>query len=91
MAGPRRTGWRTSDCRGRAAREASLALERESAVVPELERRSDGEHPLRERLWELLMLAHYRSGGQAEALGAYERAREVLADELGVDPGPGAA
>ena len=68
--------------------EAHLALGRESAVVPELERRV-GEHPLRERLWELLMLAYYRSGQQAQALAAYDRVREVLADELGVDPGHG--
>lgn len=66
--------------------EAHLALGRESAVVPELERRL-GDHPLRERLWELLMLAYYRSGQQAQALGAYDRVRGVLADELGVDPG----
>ena len=68
--------------------EAHLALGRESTVVPELERRV-GEHPLRERLWELLILAYYRSGQQAQALAAYDRVREVLADELGVDPGHG--
>ena len=68
--------------------EAQLALGRESAVVPELERRV-GEQPLRERLWELLMLAYYRSGQQAQALGTFDRVREVLADEFGVDPGPG--
>ena len=56
--------------------------------MPELERRV-GEQPLRERLWELLMLAYYRSGQQAQALGTFDRVREVLADELGVDPGPG--
>ena len=68
--------------------EAHLALGRESAVVPELERRV-GEHPLHERLWELLMLAYYRSGQQAQALAAYDRVRGTLADELGVDPGHG--
>ena len=68
--------------------EAHLALGRESAVVPELEGRVV-EHPLRERLWELLMLAYYRGGQQARALATYDRVREVLADELGVDPGQG--
>ena len=68
--------------------EAQLALGRESSVVTELERHV-GEHPLRERLWELLMLAHYRAGGQAQALATYDRVRGVLAEELGVDPGPG--
>jgi DNA-binding SARP family transcriptional activator/tetratricopeptide (TPR) repeat protein len=45
-------------------------------------------HPLRERLWALLATALYRSHRQGDALAALRRAREHLADELGVDPGP---
>ena len=46
------------------------------------------EHPLRERLRAQQMLALYRSGRQADALRAFQTARTVLGDELGIEPGP---
>ena len=66
--------------------EADLALGRHGAVTAELERLV-GDHPLRERLHGQLMLALYRCSRQAEALAAYRRVRDLLAAELGVDPG----
>ena len=46
------------------------------------------EHPFRERLWELRMLALYRCGRQADALTAFAEARRTLVSELAVEPGP---
>jgi DNA-binding SARP family transcriptional activator/WD40 repeat protein len=66
--------------------DALLALGQASDLVPALEAAVAAE-PLRERLWGQLMLALYRAGRQAEALRAYQRARGVLADELGIEPG----
>ncbi|MFI7690422.1 BTAD domain-containing putative transcriptional regulator [Nonomuraea sp. NPDC049655] len=67
---------------------AQLALGRHAAVVPELEKLT-AEQPMSERGWELLVLALYRSGRQGDALAALRSARRVLAEELGIDPGPG--
>jgi tetratricopeptide (TPR) repeat protein len=66
--------------------EADLRLGRHRELVAELEQLIR-EQPLRERLWAQLLLALYRSGRQADALLAYQRARSVLVEELGIDPG----
>jgi DNA-binding SARP family transcriptional activator len=66
--------------------EADLRLSRHRELVAELEGLVK-EHPLRERLWAQLLLALYRSGRQADALLAYRRARSILVEELGIDPG----
>ena len=66
--------------------EASIALGLHGEVVGELERLV-AEHPVRERLWRLLVLALYRAERQADALAAYRRARAMLAEELGLEPG----
>jgi DNA-binding SARP family transcriptional activator len=66
--------------------EADLALGLHAEVVSQLEQLV-AEHPLRERLWRLLVVALYRSERQADALAACRRAREMLAEELGLDPG----
>ena len=67
--------------------DALLATGRAAEVIGDLEA-AVAEAPLRERRWGQLMLALYRAGRQGEALGAYQRARSLLAEELGVDPGP---
>src|SRR6202012_352587 len=67
--------------------DALLATGRAAEVVGDLEA-AVADAPLRERRWGQLMLALYRAGRQGEALNAYQRARSLLADELGVDPGP---
>jgi len=66
---------------------ADLGLGRHGELAGELEALCR-KYPLRERLWELLILALYRSGRQAEALRAYTEIRDRLAGELGIDPGP---
>ena len=74
-----------------AALERRLDLDlddgRDAELVGELEGLI-AEHPLRERLRGQLMLALYRSGRQADALAAYQTARETLVESLGIEPGP---
>jgi DNA-binding SARP family transcriptional activator len=67
--------------------DGDLALGRHEQVLGELQVLV-GEHPLRERFRAQQMLALYRAGRQAEALEAYQQAREVLVEELGIEPSP---
>ncbi|MEV4258156.1 BTAD domain-containing putative transcriptional regulator, partial [Spirillospora sp. NPDC049652] len=67
--------------------EAMLGLGAAAEAVPDLEAHVAAD-PLREDAWRLLALALYRSGRQGDALGALRRARDVLTEQLGVDPGP---
>ena len=67
--------------------EAELELGSAAELVGELEA-IVREHPLRERPRGQLMLALYRSGRQAEALQAYQDARRMLVEELGIEPTP---
>ena len=66
--------------------EADLAAGSGAELVGELENLVR-DHPFRERLWSHLLVALYRSGRQADALAAYQRARRLLRDELGLEPG----
>ena len=67
--------------------DAALRLGESATLIGELENRIR-RAPYRERSWEQLMLALYRSGRQADALAAYRKVQQRLSSELGVDPGP---
>jgi DNA-binding SARP family transcriptional activator/ABC-type glycerol-3-phosphate transport system substrate-binding protein len=67
--------------------ETDLGRGRAATVVGELEGLV-ADHPLRERLRGLLMLALYRDGRQAEALRVYQDTRRLLGEELGIEPSP---
>jgi DNA-binding SARP family transcriptional activator len=66
--------------------DQDLAAGQHAALVGELEALVQ-EHPLSERLRAQLMLCLYRCDRQAEALEAYQAARAVLVEELGIEPG----
>ncbi|WP_309112032.1 BTAD domain-containing putative transcriptional regulator [Saccharothrix sp.] len=65
---------------------AEIELGRGAHVVAELEGLV-ADHPLRERFWELLMLALAEGGRRSDALNTYRRARATLVDQLGLEPG----
>ncbi|HEX4701676.1 MAG TPA: BTAD domain-containing putative transcriptional regulator, partial [Pseudonocardiaceae bacterium] len=67
--------------------EVDLGLGRHHEVITELRELTE-RYPLRENFWAQLMLALYRSDRQAEALDCYRRLGELLAEELGIGPGP---
>jgi predicted ATPase len=67
--------------------DTTLRLGRHQDVIIELEAVVTA-HPLRERLRGLLMVALYRAGRQADALRTFQEGRQILGEELGLDPGP---
>lgn len=67
--------------------EADLTLGRHTELIGELDALT-AANPLHERFWAQLMLALYRSGRQSEALGAYQKARRALLEQVGLAPGP---
>jgi len=67
--------------------EARLAVGQHCELVGDLERLVELD-PFSERCWGLLMTALYRCGRQADALAAYQRARRILIERLGIEPGP---
>ncbi|WP_344482959.1 AfsR/SARP family transcriptional regulator [Nonomuraea monospora] len=84
--------------RARLEQARLMAVEARADALLRLDRSEDAlaelydlihHHPLRERPYELLMLALHGCGRQAEALTVFERARRTLSEELGVDPGEG--
>ncbi|TMR99631.1 AfsR/SARP family transcriptional regulator [Nonomuraea basaltis] len=65
--------------------EAELRLGHHNRVIPELERLVEA-HPFRESSWAMLLHALAHRGRRAEALAAYRRMRDILNDELGIEP-----
>jgi predicted ATPase/DNA-binding SARP family transcriptional activator len=82
---------RLEEERGAAIEDAldarlAIGLHNEVCVLAE---EAVASEPFRERRWEALMLALYRAGRQADALRAYQRARAILGEQLGIEPSPG--
>jgi predicted ATPase/DNA-binding SARP family transcriptional activator len=67
--------------------DAQLTLGRHDLIVDSLARAVEAE-PFREHRWEQLMLALYRCGRQADALRGFQDARQILTEELGIEPSP---
>ncbi|MFH8787794.1 AfsR/SARP family transcriptional regulator [Streptomyces roseoverticillatus] len=92
LPGPFAQAWRRTLGEQRASAlelrlEMLLACGRHAEAVPDIVQALKA-YPYREQLHGALMLALYRSGRGAEALAAYDRARRVLADDLGIGTGP---
>ncbi len=69
-----------------ARAEAEIACGRAHSLIGELEALA-ADHPYREPLWAQLISAYYLADRQSDALDAYHRLRNILAEDLGVDPG----
>jgi SARP family transcriptional regulator, regulator of embCAB operon len=70
-----------------ARAEAEIACGRTHSIISELEALV-AEHPYREPLWAQLITAYYLAERQYDALDAYGRLKTMLAEDLGIDPGP---
>jgi DNA-binding SARP family transcriptional activator len=70
-----------------ALAESEIACGRGYAVIGELEALTT-EHPYREPLWAQLITAYYLAERQHDALDAFRRLKDTLAEDLGIDPGP---
>ncbi|WP_166906151.1 BTAD domain-containing putative transcriptional regulator [Mycobacterium sp. DL440] len=67
--------------------EAEIACGRAATVIADLEDLA-ARHPYREPVWAQLITAYYLAERQSDALDAYRRVKSVLAEDLGIDPGP---
>ena len=84
---PRSRAWRSSTSRPSSCASRPTSPPGATPSWSASSSSSRPQHPWRERLHAQLMLALYRSGRQADALEAYRHAREVLVEQLGIEPG----